>query len=429
MPKLRKYDVIIIGGGTAGCAAAYTAGMLGLKTLLIEKNTHLGGTITSGLVVPAMSSSQNQINRDFYKALVKELKPLKGQVTYLDNPGWFNPELCKIALDRLMVRAKVEVLFDTHPIGVNIINKEINGITLASNMLSVYIGANYIVDASGNCEVAELAGAEFIQKENEIQPVSLRFEMGGVNLEIFSGWLSDYDKDRSVTTMQLIDGQIHLSTAYTWDKRHKDKPNWALEPLFVHAVKEKVLKDSDRNYFQVFTIPNMLDTVAFNCPRINLNDNINPLNNSDISKALIEGREAIIRIANFCRIYFPGFEKSYISNIADMLGVRVSRRIKGRYIYTIDDLKSGKKFETPVLISNYPIDIHSNKKGASVLEYSVQEYQLPIESLMSADFKNLFVAGRCLSADFHAQAALRIQPSCFSMGEGVAKYIAKAGTK
>lgn len=421
MTKLSHYDVIVVGGGTAGCAAAYNAGKLGLKTLLIEKNIHLGGAITSELVVPAMKSSESQINTDFFTDLITELHKLGGQVTYLNNPGWFDPELCKVVLDRLMAKSNVEVLLDTKTTGVNIVNKEINGITISSNMLSVYIGANYIIDATGNCEFAALAGCEFLQKENEIQPVSLRFEMAGIDLKTFSEWLLDYDKDRNVTTSDVIDGQIHLSTAYTWDKG----PKWALEPLFEDAVDKKILKDYDRCYFQVFTIPNRPSALAFNCPRVCLSPEISPLDNTQISKALISARESIVRLSNFCKIYFPGFENSYISNIADALGVRVSRRIKGKYIYTVGDLKSGKKFDNPVLIGNYPIDIHSNKQNASVLEHTMQDYQLPIEALMSDNYENLFVAGRCLSADFHAQAALRIQPSCFSMGEGVAKYIAK----
>lgn len=418
--KKTQYDIIVVGGGTAGCAAAYIAAKQGLKTLLVEKNIHLGGAITSGLVIPAMKSADSQINTDFFNDLVMELRVLKGQTTYIDNPGWFNPELCKVALDTMMQKAKVDVLFDTRVIGVNIVGKEINGITISSNMLSVYIGAKYIVDASGNCELSNLAGCEFLQSDNEVQPVSLRFEMSGIDLDVFSNWLLDYDADRNVTTSEYIDGQIHLSTAYTWDKGKK----WALKPLFDNAVAKKILKNEDRNYFQVFTIPNRPSSLAFNCPRVYFDKEINPLDSIQISNALIKGRAAIVRLANFCKIYFPGFEKSYISNIADALGVRVSRRIKGKYIYTVDDLRSGKKFANPVLISNYPIDIHSNKSGESILE-KTQEYQLPIESLMSNNFDNLFVAGRCLSADFNAQAALRIQPSCFSMGEGVAKYIAK----
>lgn len=418
---LSRYDAIVVGGGTAGCAAAYMAGKNGLKTLLVEKNIHLGGSITSGLVIPAMNSSENQINTDFFEAIISELRPLGAQATYLGNPGWFNPELTKIALDRLMAKANVDVLFDTRVIGLNIANNEINGITISSNMLSVYIGAKYMIDATGNCEVGTLAGCEFLGTNEELQPVSLRFEMSGIDLNTYSKWLLDYDNDRNVTTSSVIDNQIHLSTACTWDKDKK----WALKPLFDDAVSKRILKNEDRSYFQVFTIPNMPSSLAFNCPRVYFDKEIDPLDNIQISKALTKGRESIVRIANFCKEYFPGFENSYISNIADALGVRVSRRIKGKYIYTVDDLKSGKKFENPVLISNYPIDIHSNKSGNSVLEHTVQEYQLPVESLISSDYNNLFVAGRALSADFQAQAALRIQPSCFSMGEGVAKYIAK----
>lgn len=425
MVKNNHYDIIIAGGGTAGCSAAYTAGRLGLKTLLIEKNIHLGGAITSGLVVPAMNSSKNQVNTEFFEALIGELHAMGGQITYMENPGWFNPELCKIALDSLMEKAGVEVLFDTSVTNVCTENKLIKSVTLTSNMLSVSIGANYVVDATGNCEIGVLANCEFLQNEKEIQPVSLRFEMSGINLETFSNWLLDFDSDREVTTVQKINNEVHLSTAYTWDKGKK----WALEPLFEDAVKNNVLKDTDRNYFQVFTMPNKPTSLAFNCPRVCLDTEVNPLDNAQVSKALQEARKAIFRLAKFCKIYFPGFENSYISNIADSLGVRVSRRIKGKYVYTVDDLKSGKKFENPVLVADYPIDVHSNKKEKSVLEHTMQEYQLPIESLMSADYENLFVAGRCLSADFYSQGALRIQPSCFSMGEGVAKHIASISNK
>jgi len=416
--ETKHYDLIVVGGGTAGCAAAYTAGKLGLRTLLVEKNIHLGGTITSALVVPAMNSSVSLINSEFYEELIAELHSMGGQITYENNPGWLNPELCKIALDRLMAKANVEVLFNAIVTGVNTTGRRINGVTVSANLLSVYIAANNIVDSTGNCEIGMISGCEFLQNEKEVQPVSLRFEVAGVDLQSFSKWLLDYDKDRNVSTSYVIDGQVHLSTACTWDSK-----NWALSPLFDDAVECGVLEHEDRNYFQLFTIPNMPSTVAFNCPRVYFKNEIDPLDAIQTSKALQKGRESIIRLASFCKIYLPGFEKSYISNIADALGVRVSRRIKGKYIYSVDDLKSGKKFDNPILISRYPIDIHSNKKGESVLEHTVKEYQLPVEALISADFDNLFVAGRCLSADFYAQAALRIQPSCFSMGEGVAKYI------
>lgn len=424
------YDVIVIGGGTAGCAAAYTAGKLGLKTLLIEKNIHLGGTITSALVVPAMKSGEHQINTDFYEDLISELSAIGGQANYQNNPGWFNPELTKIALDNLMAKANVEVYFDTHIRDVICKNRHIEAIVISKEMLSVYnetienqnkalsvsIAAKYIIDATGNCEIGKLCGCEFLEENSENQPVSLRFLMGGVDVPYFAEWLKAFDTDRNVTTVEDINGFIHLSTAYTWDK---DK-TWALKPLFDDAVAKGILKDHDRNYFQIFTVAGMPSTIAFNCPRII--DYTKTLDVANMSKALQLARKNIYRLANFCKIYFPGFKNAYISNIADMLGIRVSRRIKGKYVYKIDDLKSGKKFEHPVVRSNYPVDVHSDKKDGSTLDI-VQDYELPIESLMSADIDNLYVAGRCLSADYMAQGALRVQASCFSMGEAVAKHI------
>lgn len=430
------YDVIIIGGGTAGCATAYIAGKLGLKVLLIEKGIHLGGTMTSGLVVPVMKSGNHQINTDFYNILVEEMHKVGGQVTYQDNSGWFNPELMKIVLDKMMNDVSVDVRYnaevkdvktegkyvlslETNKEILSVYNEEVdtdNNSIEKYKPLSVYIGAKYFVDATGNCDFSNNINCKFLEMKSEYQPMSLRFLMSGIDIEKFGKWLLEKDSDKNVTTVENIDGVTHLSTAYTWDT---DK-QWALAPFFDKAVKEGLLKDSDRNYFQVFTVAGMPSTIAFNCPRIP--ENLNPNLVKDTSKALIEGREAIYRLSLFCKKYFPGFENAYISNIADFLGVRVSNRLKGKYVYTIDDLKSGKKFEHPALISNYPVDVHNKSKNTSTLE-KTGEYQLPIESLMSYDYDNLFVVGRGISADYMAQGALRVQASCFSMGEAVAKYI------
>ena len=424
------YDLAVIGGGTAGCAAAYISGKYGLNTILIEKNIHLGGTITSGLVIPVMNSGNNQINTEFYNDLVSELQKIGGQITYQKNSGWFNPELTKIALDIMMQKSSVDVRFCTIVKKISATNTHIQTLYINTNILSEYneeidcndltlfepIEARYIIDATGNCEIFKLLNCDFQKDSNEFQPVSLRFIMSGIDLDTFSKWLTGYDMDRNVTTCEIVDGQVHLSTAYTWDT---DK-HWALAPLFNDAISKNILKDTDRNYFQIFTIAGMPGSVAFNCPRVV--EETNPNLTNDVSHALITARQAILRLSNFCKIYFPGFENAYISNIADQVGVRVSNRIRGKYTYTEDDILTGKTFENPVLISNYPIDIHSNKKNASVLN-KIGEYQLPIEALMSKEYDNLFTAGRGLSADYKAQSALRVQAGCFSMGEAIAKYV------
>jgi len=415
-----EYDVVIVGGGTAGCAAAYMLGKFNKKVLLIEKNSFLGGTMTSSLVTPMMKTSDNSINNEFLNDFTEIMQYKNAAITYIDgNKGWFNPEIAKIVLDEMMQDANVEVLYNSEILSSNISNRYITSINISGNILSVSICARYYIDATGNCDLGYLSKCEFINNFNENQPTTLRFIMGGINLKEFSDWLMEFDNDRNVTTVAEINGNIHLSTAYTWDTGKQ----WALKPLFDDAVAKNIITNEDRNYFQIFTIPNMPNSVAFNCPRIYFERDINPLDKFEVSKALMRGRASIYRISNFCKKYLKGFEDAYISNIADTLGVRVSRRIKGKYVYTIDDLREGKQFKNPVVISNYPVDVHSSQKNSSILEYSVKEYQLPIESLISKDINNLFVAGRCLSADFQAQAALRIIPSCFSMGVGLAKYI------
>ena len=420
-----KYDVIVVGGGTAGCAAAYMLGKFGKKVLIIEKQSYLGGSMTAALVTPMMKTSDNSINNEFKDDFIKNMKKYNAAITYSDgNSGWFNPEIAKIVLDEMMKAANVHVYFNTLIKSVNIVNKNIvsigiDNICQNNKMLSLSIETKYIVDATGNCDVGVLSNCEFINTENELQPTTLRFLMSGVDLRAFSDWLIEFDKDRNVTTVADIDGQLHLSTAYTWDN---DKI-WALKPLFDKGVEDGIIEDEDRNYFQIFTVPGMNTTIAFNCPRVHFDRLINPLDLSDYSQAVQKGRASILRISNFCKKYFRGFESAYISNIADVLGIRVSRRIRGKCVYTIENLKSGKKFKNPVLISNYPVDVHSDKKDKSILDKSIVEYQLPVEALMANDIDNLFVVGRCISADFYAQAALRIIPSCFSMGVGVAKFL------
>ena len=408
----KKYDVIIAGGGTAGCACAYIAGKLGLKVLLIEKNTFLGGSITSSLVIPAMKTSDNAINTEFFDRLYSELELLDGAITYCDgNKGWFNPELTKIALDKLMQEANVEVIFES---SLDRIEEKLLLYTVTigndnnvqgTRMLFAPIETKYLVDATGDAKICEKLNCEFLEKKS--QPVNLRFIMSGVNVEEFSNWIMNLDRDRNVTSSCAIGGRTYMSTAYTWD----EGANWALRPVFKKAIAEGVITEADSNYFQLFSVAGTADSIAFNCPRLT-NSTKNPY---------IEGRESILRLSKFCKSYLPGFKNAHISSIANSLGVRVSNRVKGKYVYTAEDLRSGRRFDSPVVVSNYPIDVHSSKKDGSTLEKVYKEYQLPIESLMVKD--NLFVIGRCISADFEAQAALRIIPSCFSMGEGLARYL------
>lgn len=412
-----KYDLIVTGGGTSGVAAAVTAAQNGLKVLLIEKNSFLGGSMTGALVTPMMKNLL-QDNNGFKNLILEKLTATGDSVNYQgDNPGWFNPEILKCVLDDVCLEAGVTVLFDTIVISADSFGQKVESVECFNKSGRQYFGAKYFIDATGDADLAALLKIPFeIGNYGQTQPVSLRFNMAGINVEKLASWLENYDPDREVTTIYRENGKTFLSTACTFDSGK----SWKLRPLFEKALEKKILKYSDCKYFQIFSIPGQDGSIAFNCPRIDFP--VNPLKADEISKALIEGRKAIQRIANFCKEFLPGFENAYISTIANNLGVRDSRRIKGKYCLKKEDLS--RIMENPVAKSDYPFDIHSNSQDKSVLSQRAY-YEIPLNSLLVNEFDNFLVVGRCISADFLMQSSLRIQPNCIAMGESAGKYIVK----
>lgn len=417
-----KYDLIVYGGGTSGISAAYIASKKGVKTLLIEQTDSLGGAITQGLVVPCMKVDSQNINTEFITDLKLFADKYHARHTYINgNEFWFNPELLKIALDDMLSSVNCTVVFSSYPIDINYNNNTYLFENFISHKnLSIYIEAKYIIDATAEGKIFKILNCEFQKKSDNFQTPTLRFIVSGINMEEFSKWIEEFDADRNVTTVERTKEQIYLSTAYTWDKRE-----WALKPIFERAVQEKVLEYEDTAYFQVFSMPSMPDALNFNAPRIILKDDEDLSDPFVYSRALKQGRERIYRLYNFCKKYFPGFKKAYISHISNMLGIRESNRVKCRYTVSLDDIINPKQFNDTALACDYPIDIHTNSKKKDVFNSVNQTYYVPVEAFISNDYDNLYAVGRIISAEFEAQAALRTQITCFSMGEAAANNIAK----
>ena len=412
---MEKFDICITGGGIAGCACAYIAAKLGLKTLLVEKNNYLGGLITGGLVIPAMKTASDNINTDFFENLILFSKKYNAQIEYKDkNKGWLNPNLLKIVLDDMLSSAGVKILFETEPLKVNAKNNLISSIDFLSNMLSISIYAKYYIDGTGSSKIFQLLNEKFLDENIKKQPPSLRFIMSGVNILKLKNFLLKYDKNIDVTNFTKINGSIHLTSAYTWDDK-----NWGLKPLFDNALKNGDLTLQDTSYFQIFTVAGAKGSVAFNCPKL---EDYNPIDIYDYSKKLISARASIYRLSEFMKKYFDGFQNAYISQIADLTGHRDGNKIISEKTITKDELLSGSIPDNPILCGDYPIDIHSNKKDDSKL-IKTGKYYIDIKPLKSKNYKNLFAAGRNIGADKYAHGALRVQISCMSMGEAVAKHI------
>jgi len=419
------YDLVVIGGGTAGCATAITAGKKGLKVLIIEKNSFLGGSMTGGLVMPMMKNflqNGTDLNGNFPKELMEELKQTNNSITFEDNNyGWFNPEILKCVLDNLCEKYNIDVFFESIVTDAEYNNGQITSCEIQYCGQKIKIEGKYFVDATGNGDLANICCADFENGNNGVnQAMTLRFVASGVDVKKFAEFLRSIDDNEGISPICEVDNQIHLSTACTWDS-----DIWELKPYFEKAVQDGVLMPEDCAYFQIFTIPNQPDSIAFNAPRIFSKNPLNPLKVEDISYALMQGRKQIQRLMTFVKKYLIGFEDAYISQIAPMLGIRDSRRIKCEYELTEEDILLAKKFENPVAKSNYPIDVHSTQKNKSILNKLNNDdyFEIPLECLKVKSFDNFFVVGRIISSTFMAQAALRIIPNCLSMGENLANYL------
>ncbi len=421
------YDLIVIGGGTSGCATAINAAKNGLKVLIVEKNSFLGGSMTGSLVMPMMKNfltNGTDLSGDFCKELMNELSKTKDALTFSDNNyGWFNSEMLKCILDDLCEKYNIKVYFDSIVTNATISDNQLTSVEISYCGQKIQEKAKYFADASGNGDLAYLCGANFENGSNgKNQAMTLRFIATNVDIEKFAQFLRRIDDNAEISPISDINGETHLSTACTWDN-----DIWKLKPYFEKAVKDGVLTKEDCAYFQIFTIPNQPTSITFNAPRIFSEKSLNPLQPEDTSFALVQGRKQIRRLMNFAKKYLPGFENAYISQIAPMLGIRDSRRIECGYMLSEEDILSAKKFPNAVAKSNYPIDVHSLEKNKSILNKLKENdyYEIPLESLKVKNFDNLFVTGKIINATFLAQASLRIIPNCLTMGENLGKHIAQ----
>ena len=431
--ELPECDVLVAGGGSAGVAAAVASGRSGAKTILIEKNTFLGGMATGALVTPMMKNAldaKNILTKGLFLEVCDRLVKAGGGATFKDgNPGWFNPEVYKWVLDEMCIEAGVKLMFDNYIIETHCNVSLLQKIFFINKGGCFSISGREFIDCTGDADLIALSGVSYESgKEDDRQAMSLRFMMSGVNLETFAKWLQENDKNGDSPVYFLDNGDILLTSAYTFEK------SWTLKPFFEKALRNKDLEKEDAAYFQIFSVPGSPGLVAFNCPRITPETKtLDSLNNEDSSWVLVHGRQMIKRTSNFCKKYLPGFEKAYVCEIAPLIGVRESRRLIGQYVLTADDVLSARKFDDGIAKSNWPIDIHPStiRKGevTSLLRRPPDGdyYQIPLRSLLPKEneIKNLIVAGRCLSATFEAQGSARIQANCWAMGEAAGLLAAK----
>jgi hypothetical protein len=161
-----------------------------------------------------------------------------------------------------------------------------------------------------------------------------------------------------------------------------------------------------------------------NCTAIISDDGrvLYPTKAEDLTYAEIHGRLQIREYERFAKEYIKGFENAHVIDTASQIGIRQSRSIKGVYTLKNDDVVNARKFDTAIVRSAWPIEIHGGADGVKVVNLDDDYYEIPFEVMIPETIENVLVAGRCISAEHEALASSRVVAQCFE--EGMAAAIA-----
>lgn len=425
--NLNIYDVIIVGGGISGSMAAISAAREGVNVLVVEQYGFLGGMLTAAGVGPMMTfhAGDTQVVQGITDELINRLKA-KGKstghiydttrYTYTVTP--FDAEAMKLELDLMFEEAGVEVLFHTMLASVNASDGRIRDITVCNKAGLTKLSAKVYIDATGDADLAFRAGVpcEKGRKEDgKCQPATLKVRFNGVNVDAIRRYIKENPAD-----FPTLKGDVD-----SIDKGERLSIGGFLS--LVKKARQNGDFNIERDSLLIFETSNRGEIIV-NTSRI---FGCDPTDPASLSKAEISGRKQVASLDRFLKNYVPGFENANLMFSGPNIGIRSSRQIEGLKTLKESDVTGFKKGDDCIAFSGYPIDIHPLEAG-NPDHYIVprfdagQYYGIPFGCMVNGTVFNLITTGRCISAEFNAQAAIRTTPTIGAVGHaaGAAAAIA-----
>lgn len=412
---MEKYDVIVVGGGTAGSIAAIAAARRGVKTLIIERYSYLGGTAAYGIPFLGVASGDGtELDVSIPKELIDRLKAEKFSPGLVEGAYWNTPENentyqfslvpydsegLKYTLQEMACEAGVEILYNTVVTAANMDGNRIKSIDIFNKSGLQTYEAKVFVDCSGDADLIYMAGGQFLEK-TAVQNSSILFHVGRVDLEKF---YNEYESCGRVKGK----GSWHSRVLYV--KKDGDK-----KETLVHLAGHLQPFDDDRHV--TFTAVSHRDGELYiNATRT---PGIDGTDAKQVSMGEISERRHVMELFREMKKNVTGFENATLLNLAP-LGIRESRNILADYTIKRDDVLSGKKFEDGVARGSYPIDIHDPKGGPTQFQFidKGRFYTVPYRAMLPKDIEGAIVAGRCIGADHNAMGTIRIMGCVLSQGE------------
>jgi hypothetical protein len=421
-PVTKKKDVVVVGSGPAGCLAALAARRNGADTLLIERESCLGGMMTGGFVNSMLGF---RLNKDYVKYVptsswetprlvngisLEVVNRLQRKCGTLDqgHPGdpsqreLFDPEVMKQVLDEMMEESRVEVLFNTFAFNAVVEDSVMKGVVIANKSGGQVVLADVTVDASGDADIAAAAGVPFLigrEKDGRLHGGSLMMDIGGVDVNKFIAYLKsrpqrteEESKKFEEEASRLLGGGGTRDTILTLDGKRgwwsmggvPTRTPWdqvdqimkegkvplrlpGLEYEWLEFVKSGSvppwLGASRLIYIRApASIPGRIrhGKLRYDQVRSGVHEAyFDQTNQEEISKAVTWMRKMNNIYLRFFRERIPGYVDAYVIQMQPTVGTRESRRIIGEYTLTEEDCVEGRRFSDVIAKSGHACNVHS----------------------------------------------------------------------
>ena len=389
-------DVLVLGSGPAGFAAAYDAAKNGADVILVEQCGDVGGISTSGLMSHWTGNCGSPL---FYEILRRSAQKNEGvfanEITEL-----IDPEKLKTLYLEMLDEVGCRLLLYTFAMDAVCDGDKVCGATVVNKTGLYDIEAAVTIDATGDGDIAAKAGAAFVlgrESDHQMQPATLMFKVGGV------------DTDRAVflgsfeSTYETPQGELQALA-----KQHLPLPAG-------HILTYRS------------TLPGVVTCNMTNAT------GIDGTSADDLTKATLTCRRQMEDIVRYLRKFVPGYENCFLLSSASLIGIRETRHFKGKYTLTEQDILDARVFEDYVVKDAFfNFDVH-NITGAGLDETGVQKYfpqengyTIPYRCLLPEAKENLLLCGRNISGTHIAHSNFRVMPICVGIGEAAGTAAAVA---
>lgn len=452
--QTHEFDVVVVGGGTAGSIAGIAAARAGARTCIVDKGGYLGGTCHAlANVTPFHNSRGETVVAGLAQDLVDRLAQCGGVRPggHLPNPtgigGSFtpvDPDAMKLCLLDMAAEASLDVWLHTVFVGAHVADATVRAIRVFNKSGLRDLRARVFIDASGDADVAASAGAAFEQDIPEAAlNATLLFRLAGVDTRAFiddvrhspekivllaDPYLREVKKLDARQVMQqqvhdiydcpyvylanLVRDYIPRSDWAEWEITGDDKPRWGrLRPF--------------GSRFSIMPAPHRDDIVTLNATSITFD----ATRAEELSRAEVEGQRQVHTAVGVLRRYVPGFRDCFLHSVSPSVSVRASRRIRGEYMLTRTDVESQARFPDAIARGAYPMSVQSTEQSNARRHLFVPDggdYDVPYRCLVPEHVDGLLIAGRCLSATREAIGSARMGAQCMAYGHaaGVAATLA-----